>query len=192
MISPVLERKQALRREVHERLKAMTDSQQVGASVRARALLQLQPPWQSASSVLLFAPLPGEPDVWPLLSEALASGKKVALPRFAAETAGYQACEVREPEYDVGPGRWGIREPRPHCAKHTLIQFDLILVPGTAFDLRGHRLGRGKGYYDRLLATVDGTTCGVAFDEQIVPEVPVEPHDIVLNCLLTPTRWLEF
>jgi 5-formyltetrahydrofolate cyclo-ligase len=65
------------------------------------------------------------------------------------------------------------------------------LVPGVAFDLHGRRLGRGKGFYDRLLADVRGKTCGVAFDEQIVREVPVEPHDSDVNCILTPTRWIE-
>jgi 5-formyltetrahydrofolate cyclo-ligase len=60
-----------------------------------------------------------------------------------------------------------------------------------AFDVHGHRLGRGKGYYDQLLRGLGGTTCGVAFDQQIVGEIPVEPHDVRVNCVLTPTRWIE-
>ncbi|MBP9903534.1 MAG: 5-formyltetrahydrofolate cyclo-ligase, partial [Verrucomicrobia bacterium] len=72
-----------------------------------------------------------------------------------------------------------------------LNRLDLVLVPGVAFDPRGGRLGRGQGYYDRLLAGVRGTKCGVAFDEQIVDAVPVGPLDIRLNCILTPTRWIE-
>jgi 5-formyltetrahydrofolate cyclo-ligase len=67
----------------------------------------------------------------------------------------------------------------------------LILVPGVAFDLRGGRLGRGRGYYDRLLSGLQGYRCGVAFDEQIVDRVPLEPHDASLNCILTPSRWVE-
>ena len=67
----------------------------------------------------------------------------------------------------------------------------MILVPGVAFDLHGRRLGRGKGFYDQLLAGVRGTTCGVAFDVQVVRELPQEPHDARVNCILTPTRWLE-
>jgi 5-formyltetrahydrofolate cyclo-ligase len=59
-----------------------------------------------------------------------------------------------------------------------------------AFDLHGHRLGRGKGYYDALLRALSGTACGVAFDQQIVTEVPVAAHDVRMNCLLTPTRWV--
>jgi len=73
----------------------------------------------------------------------------------------------------------------------SLNRLDFILVPGVAFDLQGRRLGRGKGFYDQILAVVRGTVCGVAFDQQITPEIPVEPHDAVVNCILTPTRWIE-
>ena len=67
-------------------------------------------------------------------------------------------------------------------------RLDLILVPGVAFDPGGHRLGRGKGFYDRLLAGMRGTKCGVALEEQIVAAIPVEPLDVRMNFILTPTR----
>ena len=72
-----------------------------------------------------------------------------------------------------------------------LNRLDLALVPGLGFDARGHRLGRGKGHYDRLLAGFTGMKIGVAFDFQIVTEVPREPHDIALDAVVTPTRWLQ-
>jgi 5-formyltetrahydrofolate cyclo-ligase len=89
----------------------------------------------------------------------------------------------------LGTGKFGVREPVASCEKIVLKHLDLILVPGLAFGLDGHRLGRGKGFYDRLLAVLHGPACGVAFDEQIVSVLPVEPHDLRLNCILTPTRW---
>jgi 5-formyltetrahydrofolate cyclo-ligase len=153
--------------------------------------LQQQRVWQEAKTLMLFAPLPEELDVWPLLGAALAAGKQVALPRYAGTSAEYIACWVREPEKDLEVGHYGIREPNETCTIVPLLRLDFILVPGVAFDLHGRRLGRGKGHYDRVLAAARGTTCGVAFDEQIVREVPVEPHDVHLNCILTPTRWIE-
>ena len=72
-----------------------------------------------------------------------------------------------------------------------LNSLDLVLVPGLGFDAAGHRLGRGRGFYDRLLVQIAGTKCGVAFDEQMRPSIPAEQHDILLNCILTPTQWLE-
>ncbi|HTG44362.1 MAG TPA: 5-formyltetrahydrofolate cyclo-ligase, partial [Verrucomicrobiae bacterium] len=71
-----------------------------------------------------------------------------------------------------------------------LNRLDFVLVPGVAFDSTGRRLGRGRGFYDQLLAGVTGIKCGVALDEQIVEKLPTEAHDIAMDYILTPTRWL--
>jgi 5-formyltetrahydrofolate cyclo-ligase len=62
-------------------------------------------------------------------------------------------------------------------------------VPGLAFDRFGRRLGRGRGFYDRLLAEIPGQRCGVAFDQQILEALPTEPHDSQMHALATPARW---
>ena len=185
------ESKSALRRHIKARLKEMTAERRAAESARARSLLEAQAAWRNAEAILFYAPLPEELDVWPLLADSLALGKTVALPRFDAAINHYAACQVQDLARDLKDGRFGIREPDERCVLVPLNRLDLILVPGVAFDLRGRRLGRGRGFYDRLLALVRGTTCGVAFDQQIVDEVPVEPHDAHLNCILTPTRWIE-
>jgi 5-formyltetrahydrofolate cyclo-ligase len=182
--------KAALREQVRNRLPAISATTRVAASCEFCARLRQQKVWLSAKSFLFFAPLRSEPDIWPLLEEALAAGKTVTLPRFSAVTQTYAAARVLDLPTDLCRGNLGIREPKPHCETFALNRLDLVLVPGVAFDLHGRRLGRGKGYYDRLLVDVRGTKCGVAFDEQIVPEVPVGPQDVPLNCILTPTRWL--
>jgi len=183
--------KAMLRRKVASEMGGLSPERRTAAAARARTLLQQQRVWQEARTVLLFAPLPEELDVWPLVGAALADGKQVALPRYAGASAEYIACWVREPQKEMELGHYGIREPNENCAIAPLLRLDFILVPGVAFDLHGRRLGRGRGHYDRVLAAARGTTCGVAFDEQIVREVPVEPHDVHLNCILTPTRWIE-
>jgi 5-formyltetrahydrofolate cyclo-ligase len=191
MQSRIRATKQALRDRVCAALKAIPPDQRAAASARARKLLETQALWQRARSVLCFAPLPEEVDVWPLLASALATGKQVALPRFVAATRSYEACWIVDPETDVRAGHFGIREPCSHCARLSPGELDLILVPGVAFDLQGRRLGRGKGYYDQLLGVWHGTTCGVAFEEQIMKEIPLEPHDVRLNYVLTPTVCVE-
>ena len=147
--------------------------------------------WEETRTVLFYAPLPTEPDIWPALQFILRQGLTVALPRFDPTAGCYAAAVLQDPVRDVGIGLHGIREPASHCPEHPLNLLDLVLVPGVAFDLRGRRLGRGAGYYDRLLNGVRGTTCGIAFDEQISGELPVEPHDVFVDCILTPTRWLQ-
>src|ERR1035437_4606311 len=191
MQKTIREAKQALRSQVLAAVARMEPGERVAASTQACALLEAQAQWRAAQWVMFFAPLPEELDVWPLLTVALSAAKKVALPRFVAETRTYEACQILDPKFDLQVGHFGVREPHSRCAPLPSIRLDLILVPGVAFDLHGHRLGRGKGYYDQLLKGLSGTTCGVAFDQQIVGEIPIEPHDVRLDCILTPTRWIE-
>jgi 5-formyltetrahydrofolate cyclo-ligase len=183
--------KASLRSQVRGNLKRISPTQRELDSCRARAKLEQQSLWHEAQTILFFAPMPDELDIWPSLRAALAADKRVFLPRFASPTNSYAACEVKFPDADIKIGQFGIREPSDSCLQFPLNRLDFVLVPGVAFDLHGRRLGRGKGFYDQLLAAVRGKTCGVAFDEQIVTEIPVEPHDVLLNCILTPSRWIQ-
>lgn len=183
------ETKAALRQQVYARIHAMSAEARAAGSAKIRQKLEAEPAWQKAQSILLYASLPHEVDTWPLLTAALAAGKRVALPRYDPARKAYFACEIRDLSLDLRRGQLGIQEPALHCAEMSANPLDFILVPGVAFDLDGRRLGHGKGFYDRLLAAVRGYRCGVGFDEQIVETVPLAPHDVVLDCILTPSRW---
>ena len=183
--------KSELRKKIRAVLDAMPSEKRAADSAKICAQLREQPVWQNARSVLLFAPMPAEPDIWPLLEEALAAGKIAALPRYHPAGKHYVAGQVQNLRREIATGAFGIREPAARCPEIPLSRLDLILVPGVAFDLHGRRLGRGKGYYDRLLAGVRGVKCGIAFDEQIVTEVPAGPSDVRMNFMMTPTRSVE-
>jgi 5-formyltetrahydrofolate cyclo-ligase len=183
--------KAALRTKIAAELKQLNATERAASAIKACALLEQQTVWRSAKTLLFYAPLADELDLWRLLEDSLANGKVVALPRFEPEQGAYVVCHITRVDSDLQTGKFGIREPRGSCPIIPLNRLDLLLVPGVAFDLNGHRLGRGKGYYDRLLAMSTGSTCGVAFDQQIVGQVPSEPHDARLSCILTPTRWHE-
>ncbi|HLH53273.1 MAG TPA: 5-formyltetrahydrofolate cyclo-ligase [Verrucomicrobiae bacterium] len=183
--------KARLRKEIRRRVESLSEEERNTASIRACSLIVRQKAWEQARAVLFYAPLKLELDVWPILDLALQGGKIVCLPRYEPLHDSYHACRIRNLAGEIGLGRFGIREPISSCPGYPLNQLDLVLVPGVAFDLHGRRLGRGKGFYDRLLRAVGGMTCGVGFDEQIIERVPVEPHDSGLNCILTPTRWIQ-
>lgn len=183
--------KSQLRQQVQARLRALAAPMRAAAATRICEGVRHQACWQGAGSVLLFAALPDEPDLRPLLAEGLRSGKAIALPQYDPATRQYRAARIEDPGTDLVSGRFGIAEPGPICALLPVNRLDLILLPGVAFDLHGGRLGRGQGYYDQLLAGVGATKCGVAFDEQIVEGIPREPHDVLVNCIVTPTRWIE-
>src|SRR5438270_9274512 len=98
----------------------MPPTQRMAASAQACSLLEAQPLWKDAQSVLFFAPMPEELDVWPLLSGALQSGKTAALPSFSAASNSYIACQVNDLATGLKTGKFGIREPADHCQKLSL------------------------------------------------------------------------
>ena len=145
--------------------------------------------WVKASSVLLFAPLPGEPDPMSLLKHH--PEKKFLFPRIKGTGLElfHWSAECR---WIPGPSHFpSLREPDPECwepaAPHHV---DLVLIPGLAFDSGGGRLGRGKGYYDRLLAdpSFHARKVALAWEWQIVEAVPTEPHDALMNLIVTEER----
>jgi 5-formyltetrahydrofolate cyclo-ligase len=145
----------------------------------------------SARTILFFAPLPDELDVWPVLELSLALGTNCALPFFNSAAQTYSARRVQNLTTDISTGKFGVREPVSSCVEIPPEKFDLVLVPGVAFDLRGNRLGRGKGFYDRLLAGTSGVKCGVGYDFQLLEKIPVEPHDAKVDFILTPARCVK-
>lgn len=188
---PPADQKRLVRVQFLKKLRGKPPAERVTDSATLCRRLIEAPIWEDTRSIMFYAPMAEEPDVWPVCLHLVRQGMTVALPWFDAGSGSYVPREVRNPEKDLVMGYYGIREPRASCPLHPINLLDVVLVPGVAFDLGGRRLGRGAGYYDRLLAGVRGTTCGVAFDEQISGELPVEPHDVHVNCILTPTRWLS-
>ncbi len=183
------EHKADLRQRIGAELKAMTPEMRARASAELCERLRTQPLWRAAQSILCFVPTREEPQIWPLIAEALAEGRRVLLPRYFPATDTYVAAVIRECPRDLQPGQFGILEPKADCPIYNLKQLDLALVPGLGFALNGVRLGRGQGYYDRLLTGVPGCKCGVAFDCQVTAEIPAEAHDVRVDCLVTPSCW---
>jgi 5-formyltetrahydrofolate cyclo-ligase len=180
------ELKTALREMVRAQLGKISPAVRAVESIALCERLKAQMP--SAHTILFFAPLPDELDVWPVLELSLALGTNCALPFFDAENKAYGAKIIETLATDIVTGKFGVREPAASCSEIALDQFDLVLVPGMAFDLDGNRLGRGRGFYDRLLENISGIKCGVGYDFQLLEKIPVEPHDAKVNFILTPSR----
>jgi 5-formyltetrahydrofolate cyclo-ligase len=189
MSADIREQKSAIRARVRNQLRLLSSVERAAAAVAVFSRLRGERVWREAETALLFSPLADEPDVSLALQDALTAGKALALPRFEEEAGAYVACRVTDPDHDLRLGRYGVKEPNRDCPVIPLNRLDFVAVPGVAFTVDGRRLGRGKGFYDRLLASVCGIKCGVAFDQQIVEHIPVEAHDIRLDYVLTPTRW---
>ena len=186
MAMTTIETKSDLRAHIRARLENISEAVRAVESIELRERLQAQIP--SAHTILFFAPLPDELDVWPMLEIALATGTNCALPFFDAEKKSYGAKLLKNLAADIITGKFGVREPAATCAEIPLNQFDLVLVPGLAFDLSGNRLGRGQGFYDRILSAASGIKCGVCHNFQLLEKIPAEPHDAKLDFIFTPAR----
>jgi len=148
--------------------------------------LKTHPLWKSSTMVFAYVPMKDEPDIFPLLEEILAIGKQLVLPRFDASTGTYHPVRIRNIATDLQPGKYGILEPADCHLNAEGLHPDLTLVPGLAFDSQGWRLGRGKGYYDRMLAGPGGIRFGIAFDFQYLETVPHETLDQKMDWIITP------
>ncbi len=151
--------------------------------------------WTRARSVALFHSIAskGEIDTSPLDAAARADGKRVAYPRLDGDSPLLEDQTMSFRWVDdvatlVGKGR-GFREPAADAEVASMI--DLIVVPGLAFDPAGHRIGYGAGLYDRALpAFASSITVGVAFEFQLVMELPSAPHDVAVSMVITDKRVL--
>ena len=181
--------KNGLRQMIRARLENISPAVRAVESVDLCA--RLEPQLRSAHTILFFAPLADELDVWPLLEKCAAAKKICALPAFNPATQSYAARLLFNPATEIATGKFGVREPQAGCPEISLAEFDLVLVPGVAFDLSGNRLGRGRGFYDRILTETTGVKCGVAYDFQLLEKIPTEPHDATVNFIFTPSRCVK-
>lgn len=147
------------------------------------------PGLRAARRVLLYVgALPEEIDTSPFIGEVLARRQTLVLPRVDPVERRLVLHRVEDVARDLVPGPFqAIPEPRPTCPIVAAAEVDWVLAPGLAFDRDGHRLGRGAGHYDRLLAEVPRSSprWAVAYTVQVVERVPVGPHDQPLHGVLT-------
>jgi 5-formyltetrahydrofolate cyclo-ligase len=146
------------------------------------------PEFSSASIVMFYASFQSEVETHSMIRRALAEGKRVVLPRVKGKEL--ELLEISNFDNDVSPGAWGI--PEPDTGRPAPIgEIGLIVVPGAVFDERGNRVGYGAGFYDKLLPQYRGTTAALAFELQIVPQVPVDAHDVPMKKIVTEKRIIE-
>ena len=183
----VLERKEILRREGRIRLRERAESA-VSAQAGDRAqehFLREYPP-RAGRIAALYCALAGEVPTERIRRAYLAAGARLYYPRV---TGGGTLAFYPHREgdgWETGP--YGIPEPSiPASVAPRLSGWDIVVVPGLAFDRRGNRLGHGFGYYDRFLGTLPESVprVGLAWASQRIPEVPVDAWDVPVHALVT-------
>lgn len=150
-------------------------------SENACSLLEESRLFQKASCIALYHALADEVQTAALI-ERWHRGKTILLPVVDGDDIRMLPYKGEE---SVKPGAFGILEPVANSDSEALPPIDLLVVPGVAFDRRGNRLGRGKGYYDRLLANTHIPKVGLCFDFQLHNEIPTEPFDVPMQGIVT-------
>lgn len=190
--SSIGERKRALRVAalIQRDSLAREHSFSLGGLIQGKALTFT--PYRTARAVILYSPIQSEIPTEEIRDDALASGKRVFYPKLS----GVDSVAVAEihSAADLASGRFGIREPA--CSIYPLnreLDQGVIFVPGLLFDRHGNRLGRGIGWYDRLLKQLDKGTVFVAlgYDFQVVDEVPTDTWDEKVHYLITDKRIID-
>ena len=145
------------------------------------------PEYVPSRSIFCFVSKADEPDTVGFLKAELAAGKrKIFMPRVSPD--GIEAVRIKDMG-ELAKGHFGILEPRPGMSAGVLPSGALIMVPGLAFDLRGMRLGRGKGYYDRFLRGRDrNKIVGIVFDDFLFERIPSRGHDVKSGAVITDKR----
>ena len=173
--------KKSLRQHIRdEKRKFSTQQLKVFSNALCNNILGMER-YKSAKTILLYSSLPDEADVFAIIDNAYSNGKCVLLPKVVGEDLElriYNGADTLE------RGAFGILEPTGDIFSD-YDAIDLAVIPGMAFDHNGNRLGRGKGYYDRLLPRLrNAYKIGVCFPFQYFDEIPSEAHDVRMDCVV--------
>lgn len=178
--------KAQLRKEVDLKRRALKPEWVASASRRIVELLQSTPDFQQADSIALYKAIAGEVELEALFTTCWEQGKRTSIPVFNAAERTYELTAItRKTRFKTG--HYGIQEPET-VSRIPVESLDLMIVPGVAFDAAGNRLGRGGGYYDRLLHGFPGTALAVAFDFQVYPHIPYGAHDVPVDGIVTEIK----
>ena len=173
--------KTALRRQIREKKRAMTEEMITEKSRRLGELFAASECYQNAKTIYFYLPYNQEVRTIPMLERALQEGKRVAVPKVYGDTMRFIYLENLD---QIAAGYAGIPEPvcdEPVAEDKTA----LVLMPGLAFDREGHRIGYGGGFYDRFLADEpDHPTLALCYDFQMLEKLETEAFDIPVDCVL--------
>jgi 5-formyltetrahydrofolate cyclo-ligase len=178
--------KTQLRQLFRTRRNALTEAQRNEKSRTIGERLERLDAYRQARTVMFFVTHGSEINTEPMMERAWQQKKDVVVPLVDPETDEIIAMKITCIDGDLEKGSYGVREPRTGCATVSSAVIDLVLVPGLVFDRHGHRLGYGKGYYDRWLKWIpQEKRLGLCFDLQMVECLPKDENDVPVGMIVT-------
>lgn len=177
--------KAAVRKEVMAKLAKLEKPLHKYLSYEIATTLFKDPLWKNAKTIAITISRFPEVDTYQIIRKAWEEGKHVAIPKCLPENREMVFRELTQFD-QLESVYYGLLEPIEAKTKAVSIDsIDLLIVPGLAFTVEGYRLGVGGGYYDRFLLKYKGETVALAFESQLVPSLPMEPHDLPVGKIIT-------
>lgn len=181
----ISQEKQKIRREIFRRRKALSETERQAAGHMAATHLFASRLWEKAGVVFCYADYNGELPTGEIADQALKDGKLLALPKVL-EPGKMEFYRIFDRGQDLEPGAFGIPEPKSTLPIVRPGDKTLFLIPGTAYDKAGNRMGYGGGFYDRYRAVHrPGVAVGTGYSFQVLEEIPTGPYDLPVEMLLT-------
>lgn len=179
-----MQAKADIRKEVLQRRNQLTAKELESKSFAIYDQLKLLDIYKQASVIYVYMDFKNEVITKHMIEDALCDGKKVAIPKIIDDIMDFYYIDDIE---NLKSGYFGIREPEPiMLAKE---KNSLMIIPGVAFDKKGHRIGYGKGFYDRFLHQHEQfKKVALAFELQVLDTIPHETHDVLMDRIITEER----
>jgi 5-formyltetrahydrofolate cyclo-ligase len=190
----VLAEKARLREEILRKRNLISPEVRAQKSLAIMERLYKLQEFRLARLLHIFVSFGSEAQTEGIIKGSLKEGKRVIVPIIEHHARRLILSEITDYDLDLAPGHWGILEPKKEAARFIdPDHLDLILAPGVAFDASCRRLGHGAGYYDKLLAGCKDRplTIGLAYEMQVVDEVPVMEYDVNIDGVITEERFIK-
>lgn len=178
--------KSEIRRNIKRLRMMLSDMEKEEAASEVFAQLENTAAFMMADNILIYHSLPDELSTISFLRKW--NGRKHF---FLPRVNGVNLDLLPYIESELEKGAYDIEEPTGSNLAD-VEDIDLMIIPAVAFDRRGNRLGRGKGFYDRLLSTTRATKVGVGYEFQLMDELPSESHDVPMDMVITQYSYLKF
>lgn len=187
-------RKESIRKRILSLRNRQPLYQAMNKSFRIQKRLFTSPEFVKAKTILFYVATKDEVKTESMIKKAIEYGKRVVVPISNVKKKTLSLSELRSFNEELKPGAFNILEPKEEFIRPVSPEeIDLVIVPGVAFDEKGNRIGYGMGFYDRFLKTVrkDTPVIGLAYNFQIVDEIPIDDKDVTVDKVVTEERIVE-
>lgn len=183
--------KKKVRRELINLRKSLSKNEVLEKSNKIKDRLFKMKEFKEAPTILFYISYDNEVFTHDMIKDIIKNKKNVVVPVTDKKNKILILSQLKNWN-DLEPGEYNILEPKKEKIKEISVdKIDLIIVPGVGFDHHGHRIGHGKGYYDNLLKNCIVPTIGLAFEFQIIKNIPIERHDENIDKIVTEKRLID-